>query len=62
MCRDPDDEEFGLERLRKTVVEIGDLPIDDMIPRLYATIEAFARGRPQDDDVTAVIVRRLKIT
>jgi serine phosphatase RsbU (regulator of sigma subunit) len=56
--RRADDEEFGLDRLREAVIAAGELPIDEVIPRLYGIVEAFADGRPQDDDVTAVVIRR----
>ena len=56
--RRADDEEFGLNRLRETVIAAAGLPIDDLIPKLYSIVESFAGGRPQDDDVTAVVIRR----
>ena len=56
-----DDEEFGLDRLREAVIAAGKppiVPIGELIPNLYALVQSFAAGRPQDDDVTAVVIRR----
>jgi len=49
---------FGLSRLRDAILAVADAPIHDLIPRLYAMVQAFAGDTPQEDDVTAVILRR----
>jgi sigma-B regulation protein RsbU (phosphoserine phosphatase) len=54
----PDEQLFGLARLRQTVLQLAEVPIDELIPRIYAQVEQFAEGAPQEDDVTALVVRR----
>jgi sigma-B regulation protein RsbU (phosphoserine phosphatase) len=53
-----DEQRFGLARLRESVLEVVQSPIDQVIPGLYRKVEQFAGSVPQEDDVTAVIVRR----
>jgi serine phosphatase RsbU (regulator of sigma subunit) len=53
-----DEQLFGLARLRQTVLQLVEAPIDELIPAIYAQVEKFAEGAAQEDDVTAVVVRR----
>jgi sigma-B regulation protein RsbU (phosphoserine phosphatase) len=50
---------YGLPRLREIIPELARLPIDQMIPAMYDRVRDFAAGAPQDDDLTAVVVRRV---
>lgn len=54
----PDEEEFGRERLGACCIEHRALPVDDMARAIQDAVEAFARGVPYHDDRTMVIVRR----
>jgi phosphoserine phosphatase RsbU/P len=53
-----DGEQFGLERVCDIVRSGHDRPAGEIIERLYGAVVAFGAGTPQDDDLTAVIVKR----
>jgi anti-sigma regulatory factor (Ser/Thr protein kinase) len=55
---DVDGEEFGEQRVKDIVAAHGGEPMSDLMATLFATVDAFARGAPQDDDMTAVLVKR----
>jgi serine phosphatase RsbU (regulator of sigma subunit) len=59
----PDDdggrEEFGMSRLRESLRIHAHLPARAMIEAVAADVAAFARGEPQQDDLTMVIIRRV---
>jgi phosphoserine phosphatase RsbU/P len=50
---------FGLRRLRDLLVRTRDCPSDEVLDRIFSEVERHARGAPQTDDITAVIVRKL---
>lgn len=50
-------EQFGIKRLTQFLLDNHDLPGDDMIERLHQMVVKHAAGTPQDDDLTAVVVR-----
>lgn len=52
------DEDFGLERLMETLRGAAHLSAAEIISRLYGAVIEFAGGTHQDDDLTAVIVKR----
>jgi serine phosphatase RsbU (regulator of sigma subunit) len=54
----PGDEQFGLERLKATVQAAKDLPAQELIAKLYSEVREFARGVNQQDDLTAVVIKR----
>ncbi len=54
----PDNEQFGVERVKETVRAAKDLPAQELIAKLYAQVLEFARGTNQKDDLTAVVIRR----
>jgi serine phosphatase RsbU (regulator of sigma subunit) len=56
----PNDEEFGLERLQQSLLASREIPPSDVISRLYADVLQFAEGTRQADDLTAVIIQRNK--
>lgn len=61
--RDPaDDEEFGLERFQaELVASIAEgLDADQICERVLARLREFGAGAPWADDVTIVVVRRLR--
>lgn len=55
---DPDEEEFGRERLGCCCVEHRALPVAEMAATIHATVDAHARGVPYHDDRTLIILRR----
>jgi sigma-B regulation protein RsbU (phosphoserine phosphatase) len=52
-------ENFGLERLRHAIRSVAQGTADEIIRGLYRAAEIFAGSRPQEDDVTIVVIRRL---
>jgi sigma-B regulation protein RsbU (phosphoserine phosphatase) len=57
---DPDEEEFGRERLGECCVENRELPVDQLAEKLHTTVDEFTQGVPYHDDRTLVILRRLQ--
>ena len=53
------DEEYGFERLSDTIRGARDLPPAEIIAALHESVTRFAGGTPQNDDLTAVIVKRV---
>ena len=51
-------EQFGEERVQEIVRAHGDRPMADLMAMLFAAVDAFAKGAPQEDDMTAVLVKR----
>jgi len=51
-------EQFGVQRLSECIRRSHQLPAADLIQKLYAEVLAFAADEPQQDDLTAVVVRR----
>jgi sigma-B regulation protein RsbU (phosphoserine phosphatase) len=52
------DEEFGIERLMNTIINIKDKPSEEIISGTLATIKSFIDTAPQADDITLVIIKR----
>ena len=59
--QNPEEEEFGLERLKETIYAARDCSPEEVIARLYTAVKDFSRGTAQNDDLTAVVLKR-KIT
>ena len=55
---DPDDEEFGEERLLASCLEARAEPLPMLVERLKTTLDEFVRGVPYADDRTLVLLRR----
>lgn len=55
---DPEDEEFGLDRLKTFLVEHRRAPLQQVSSGLDAELERFVRGVPYGDDRTLVLLRR----
>jgi phosphoserine phosphatase len=51
--------QFGEDRIQRIVAGACDRPMADMRDLLTAEVAAFAAGAPQEDDMTAVLVRRM---
>lgn len=54
----PTRDRFGLERLRQHLASHAASEPRELIASLLATVEAFAQGTPQPDDLTAVVLKR----
>jgi serine phosphatase RsbU (regulator of sigma subunit) len=52
-------EQFGVLRMEESIRASRDSPPAAIITRLYETVNAFSRGTKQQDDLTAVIIKRL---
>jgi phosphoserine phosphatase len=57
--QNPEKELFGKERVARIVSENKDLPARELLEELLAATRDFARGAPQLDDMTSVIIRRV---
>ncbi len=58
-ARAGDGVQFGLERLRHTVTTLPDMPAAECVRHIDRAAQAFAKGNPQQDDTTMVVIRRL---
>lgn len=52
-------EQFGVLRMEEVIRASRDSAPADIITRLYETVSAFSHGAKQQDDLTAVIIKRL---
>jgi sigma-B regulation protein RsbU (phosphoserine phosphatase) len=59
-ANNPEEEEFGRDRLAEVCVEHRELPVDKLAETIHATVDDFAQGVPYHDDRTLVILRRLQ--
>jgi serine phosphatase RsbU (regulator of sigma subunit) len=55
---DPEGEQFGLDRLRAVIRNSRDCSAEEVISRLCSAVMNFCKGTRQQDDLTAVILRR----
>jgi phosphoserine phosphatase len=51
-------EQYGEARVQRLVSEHAGLPVAELLKRLMASVRAFAAGAMQQDDMTAVLVKR----
>jgi len=54
----PDDEDFGEERLAQVVASMRDRPAAEIVDAVEAAVTEFSKGAPPADDVTIVIARK----
>ena len=54
---DPEEELYGVSRLRAVLQEKRQLPLDDIQKIVLESVENFARGARQADDLTILVVR-----
>jgi phosphoserine phosphatase RsbU/P len=54
---DPDDQFFGVARLRAVLQGKAELPLDEIQKAVLESVENFARGARQADDLTLLLVR-----
>jgi putative ABC transport system permease protein len=53
----PDDEEFGEERLQELGCRFGALPVDEMAARVAAEVREWIGHAPQHDDLTLIVIK-----
>jgi len=56
---DPQRESFGNERLHEQVRQLQHLPPADLIRQIHHAVLDFARGTPQQDDLTIVVIKKM---
>ena len=56
---DPDEEEFGMERLIDILRAERERPLGGVIEAITSAVGDFSQGLPQGDDQTLVLLRRL---
>ena len=52
-------EQFGVLRIEESIRSSRDLAAKEIITRLYEKVNAFSNGTKQQDDLTAVVIKRL---
>lgn len=55
----PDEEEFGEERLQEAVMHHADQPAQVIIEAVLAAVNTFAQGQELFDDATMIVIKRL---
>jgi len=55
---DPNDEEYGEERLAALVASMKDRPSEEIVEAIHNAVAAFTQGAPAADDITVVVARR----
>lgn len=58
-ANDPEENEFGLERLKQVVVDHRDKPARQIVEAIFTAVSAFAPDDPLRDDRTVVVAKRL---
>jgi len=54
---DPDEQLFGIPRLRDALANLQDSPLDHLQKAVFDSVENFTRGASQADDITLLLVR-----
>jgi sigma-B regulation protein RsbU (phosphoserine phosphatase) len=54
---DPDEQLYGIPRLREALTGAAELPLDQLKKRILESVENFTRGARQADDLTLLLVR-----
>jgi serine phosphatase RsbU (regulator of sigma subunit) len=55
--KNPADEQFGKERVGQALAELAHLPAAQIEAGIYQRLKQFCDGRPNDDDITYVVVK-----
>lgn len=58
----PDDEEYGIDRLRASFATCSELPAEEIVETIFARLSEFTQGQRQNDDITLVALRRVEHT
>jgi sigma-B regulation protein RsbU (phosphoserine phosphatase) len=51
-------EELGESAFIETLVNSRGTPLAEMVSRIFSTVDSFAQGAEQTDDITCVAIRR----
>lgn len=57
-CANHDGEQFGIKRLQEAIRQANGRRPYELISTLYGTVVAFSEGTRQQDDLTAVVIKR----
>lgn len=57
----PTQEQFGTDRLAEIVRKFSDREPEIIIAELYDAVVSFSHGTPQNDDLTAVLIKRVSV-
>ena len=50
-------EDFGEARLQDVTKDVGDMSAQAIVEKIIGAVRTFAKGAPQSDDITAMVVR-----
>ncbi|MBK8397380.1 MAG: SpoIIE family protein phosphatase [Leptospiraceae bacterium] len=53
----PNNEQFGIERLQSLISDNSQLPPKDLTEKIYSEVSKYANGEAQSDDLTLVVVK-----
>jgi sigma-B regulation protein RsbU (phosphoserine phosphatase) len=56
---DPQDNQFGEERLAKLVASLHNRPASEIVQEIHRAVREFTQGAAAADDITVVVARRL---
>jgi sigma-B regulation protein RsbU (phosphoserine phosphatase) len=56
---DPNDAEYGEERLANLVAELSSRPAMEIVDAIHKSVGEFTQGAPPADDITVVVTRRI---
>ncbi len=56
---DPDDDDYGDERLAELVKSMKDSPAEEIVETIHTSVHEFTQGAPPADDITVVVVKRI---
>jgi serine phosphatase RsbU (regulator of sigma subunit) len=54
----PEGEQFGVERLKTVISDSYNCSAEEVIAKLRSSVQSFCRGTKQQDDLTAVVLKR----
>ena len=57
-CRNPEGEEFGLDRLMAALPRARQQSAQGTLMMLLATVQEFANGHPMSDDMSLTLIQR----
>lgn len=57
-CENADDEEFGLDRLRRVLTENHDRSSQELVNAIVAEVSRFSAGVAQSDDITLIAIEK----
>ena len=55
--QNPEEEEFGEERLKDILRQVSHLPVEEMTPRIAAELQKWIQHAEQYDDLTFLLLK-----